>query len=292
MTLNSLYDKKLMDEDFHSDIKAYYFVEWDNYAMSSQHIHDQVEIMYVISGKCRVVVENITSNLSKNDFILIDANIPHALYVEGNSKCKMLNIEFAFAKKNAFLPSIKNLADNINTVEIMLKMNRAFLLIKDSEEMFLSLKSLIMELNKKYRENDFLIHLLFSEIIINISRMVSQTSGSGVDVNIHANKALTFINNNYDKDINIRGIASHININESYLQRIFKVQTGHTIIDYITILRLDKARMLLANTSIPIIDISNYIGINSRQYFTFIFKKHFGKTPSQYRRSVVISSHL
>jgi AraC family transcriptional regulator, melibiose operon regulatory protein len=292
MTINSLYNPKLLQEDFHSDITAYYFVEWDNYKMNTQHSHDRVEIMYVISGKCRVDIEDKTSNLSKGDFILIDANIPHALIVEKDTKCKMLNIEFAFIKKSGTIPSIRNTASNVKTVYELLKLNKSYLIIKDSKEIFLTLKSLIIELNKKNNDNDFLMQLLFLQIIINISIMVGQKSENCSMSNIHADKALSFINNNYDRDINIGDISANININESYLQRIFKTHTGYTIVDYITLLRLDKAKMLLANTSIPIIDLSNYIGINSRQYFTFLFKKHIGKTPAQYRKSVNINSNL
>jgi AraC family transcriptional regulator, melibiose operon regulatory protein len=292
MTINSLFDPKLLQKDFQSDITAYYFVEWEDFNMNSQHSHDRVEIMYVINGKCRVDVENKTSNLNKGDFILIDAGIPHALIVEKNTKCKILNIEFTFIIKSSTLPSIRNMALNTKTVYELLKLNKSYLILKDSKDIFLTLKSLIIELDKKNKENDFLMQLLFLQIIINISILVDQRLGNFSMSNIHADKALSFINNNYYRDINISDIAANININKSYLQRIFKIHTGQTIVDYITTLRLDKAKMLLANTSIPIIDLSDYIGINSRQYFTFLFKKHFGKTPAQYRKSVNINSNL
>ena len=58
---------------------------------------------------------------------------------------------------------------------------------------------------------------------------------------------------------------------------------GVTPNEYLTRLRMEKAEMLLARTDIPIIEISGYVGINSRQYFSFLFKKHTNATPSQYR---------
>jgi AraC family transcriptional regulator, melibiose operon regulatory protein len=292
MTVNSFYDDRLIKEDFQAQFKAFYFVEWNNFHMNFQHKHDQVEIMYVINGKCRVEIEKNSTNLNKGDFILIDADIPHALIVENDFKCRMLNIEFSFIKKSNSLTSIRNLVLNVEMVKDMLKMQKPYLIIKDSDEVYSCLKNLIIELNKKNTNNDFLLQLLFSEIIIYISKMVCDINRNNSVVNIHVNKALSFINKNYEKDIKLADIAKQVNINESYLQRIFKIHTGHTIVDHITFLRLDKAKMLLSNTGIPIIDISNYIGINSRQYFTFLFKKRFGTSPAQFRKSTLINSSI
>jgi len=48
---------------------------------------------------------------------------------------------------------------------------------------------------------------------------------------------------------------------------------------------MDKAKALLADTDIPVIEISHYVGINSSQYFSQVFKKHTNMTPVDYRRT-------
>ncbi|WP_155983945.1 helix-turn-helix transcriptional regulator, partial [Paenibacillus sp. 1-18] len=68
--------------------------------------------------------------------------------------------------------------------------------------------------------------------------------------------------------------------------RIFKKHTGQTLTAYLTMLRMDKARMLLQQTDIPIQEIADYVGVGSRQYFHMLFKKHTGKTPVEYRSAV------
>ena len=58
-----------------------------------------------------------------------------------------------------------------------------------------------------------------------------------------------------------------------------------SITEYLTELRVEKAKMLLARTDVPIIEVADYIGLNSRQYFSMLFKKMTGMSPAAYRKS-------
>lgn len=89
---NSLYSKRLREGDYKPEITAYYFREWNNFTMETQHIHDRAEIMYVISGQCLIEVETEKIEFKKGDFILIDAGVSHRLVVDINSHCRMLNL--------------------------------------------------------------------------------------------------------------------------------------------------------------------------------------------------------
>lgn len=94
----SLYDNKWITGEYQPRVVAYYFREWENYHMEF-HCHDQVEIMYVITGKCTVDTRDNSFSLTKGDLILLDAGIVHRLIVEKDAPCRMLNIEFKFDKK-------------------------------------------------------------------------------------------------------------------------------------------------------------------------------------------------
>lgn len=80
----------------------------------------------------------------------------------------------------------------------------------------------------------------------------------------------------------VADIAKSINIHEGYLYRVFfKQSTGKTMMAYLLEIRLDKARVMLENTDISISEITDYIGINSRQYFTYVFKKKLWDNTSE-----------
>ena len=99
-------------------------------------------------------------------------------------------------------------------------------------------------------------------------------------------QATEYIHQHYDCDIQAKDIAAVVNLHPVYLQRIFKSNMNQTLTEYMAELRIEKAKMLLARTDVPIIEIADYVGFNSRQYFSALFKKHTGYSPAAYRKSV------
>ncbi|MDM5336639.1 AraC family transcriptional regulator [Fictibacillus enclensis] len=282
----SIYQEKLLSGEYFPKVVAYYFKEWSEFRMPP-HRHDQVEIMYVIHGKCMVDVEGERILLKKNDLIFLDANIAHALTVEKHNPCRMLNVEFRFVKKGGPSPSIQILAAHDQTLSQMLNKRSPYLVLKDQDDTYHILKSLVHELNQKNTENEIMSHLLISQLLIRIARMAEETmmNSPKQQTNQYVQQTIAFIRENYDRDLEMKELADMVNLHPGYLHRIFKRYTGATVIEYVTSLRMEKAKMLLAETEIPVIDICDYIGMNSRQYFSALFKKHTGQAPVEYRKA-------
>lgn len=247
MTQNSLYNDRLIMNNFQPDVKAFYFREWDNFKMDAFHTHDRVEIMYVISGSCIINVKDFQVKFKKSDFILIDADVPHQLLVDKNNPCRMLNIEFAFKERQNILPSVMDLVSNVKEIASMLTMKCNYFILKDNEEVYHTLKNLIMELSLENDKNEFSIQLFLMEVLLKIAKMIHMNYGNSA-TNIHIKKTVDFISMNYDRDISVKELSEHINVNEDYLHRIFKQHMGYTIIEFLTSMRMEKAKMLLKNT--------------------------------------------
>jgi two-component system response regulator YesN len=117
---------------------------------------------------------------------------------------------------------------------------------------------------------------------INIERIDLRTS--------QIQKAFTFIHNNYhNKDLDINLICEHLNVSSSYFSKMFKNETKTTFIEYLTKLRMDKAKELLLNTDLKVYEISEKIGYEDPHYFSYNFKKKIGVKPTQYRKREVSS---
>lgn len=71
------------------------------------------------------------------------------------------------------------------------------------------------------------------------------------------------------------------------LSRTFKKECGHSIVSYITMLRISMAKDFLANTNLKTFEISDKIGIHDPAYFSVIFKKNTGLSPKDYRNQFV-----
>ena len=81
-------------------------------------------------------------------------------------------------------------------------------------------------------------------------------------------------------------VATKLNLNSSYVSHIFKKETGQGIVEYITELKMEKARLLLQDKNLKIVQIAEKLGYNSQSYFNKCFKSHFGITPKQFREGI------
>ncbi|MGL5330668.1 MAG: helix-turn-helix domain-containing protein, partial [Peptostreptococcaceae bacterium] len=94
---------------------------------------------------------------------------------------------------------------------------------------------------------------------------------------------IEYINNNIDKKLSLESLAKVINMNESYLSRIFKDEIEMTISEYIKTKRLEKAKELLRIKDSRVKDVAISIGIQDQLYFSRMFTKKFNMTPSEYK---------
>lgn len=87
----------------------------------------------------------------------------------------------------------------------------------------------------------------------------------------------------HNNQLNVESVLSHLNVDRATLSTRFKRHTGQSILEYITMIRINNAKRLLRTTSMPVLEISNLSGFGDPAYFTRLFRKKTGCTPVQYR---------
>ncbi|NOV03586.1 helix-turn-helix domain-containing protein [Paenibacillus sp. LMG 31457] len=275
----------------HPHVMAYYFKQWQGFDMPF-HRHDATEIMYTIQGYCEVEIQTHPSHiekvaLKKGEFIIINANVPHRLIVGAANPCRMLNVEFRFAPNKGVFPSIQQLAAEDNLLISLLESEAPYLVLRDGDEVYHIMKSLVLELDKAAARSQLMVQLLIAQLLIRIARLWRETVNSGeAQSERYVKISMEYLHQNYDRDIQVKDIAAAVNLHPGYLQRIFKSLTGQTLMAYLTVIRMEKAKMLLLETDVPISGICDYIGVGSRQYFHMLFKDYTGLTPTDFRKSM------
>lgn len=95
-----------------------------------------------------------------------------------------------------------------------------------------------------------------------------------------------YINENYATDCNVEEMAEIIGFSPNYIRKKFKKSTGMTILEYVTEVRLQKAKLLLKDHRFKVKDVSLQVGYDNISYFTHLFKKKNGVTPNEYKNMV------
>lgn len=97
-------------------------------------------------------------------------------------------------------------------------------------------------------------------------------------------KVMNYVNLNVAEPLTLKNLAAMCFISPSYLSALFKQETGSTLIDYINTQRVNRAAQLLVQNNHTIAAVAEEVGILDVNYFTKIFKKTLGVTPTRYRR--------
>lgn len=101
-----------------------------------------------------------------------------------------------------------------------------------------------------------------------------------------AEQLLHYLNQNYAKRLTSGEIAEMFEVNFDYLNRVFSNMTGSPIFTYINILRIYNAKQLIATTDLPFSEIAYLVGIEDRYYFSKLFRKMTGMSPTEYYKEV------
>jgi two-component system, response regulator YesN len=150
--------------------------------------------------------------------------------------------------------------------------------INSEAEIFNSISKTIVEIKKEKK---------LLEAAMNLERLNQLSKPASQDIN--KSDPIAYVKNyiwtNFNKEISLNLLASTVYLHPAYLSRLFKQTTNVTITDYLSHVRIEKAKELLLEAHMKIQDISHAVGIESPVYFGRIFKKETGLTPQEYRQT-------
>jgi two-component system response regulator YesN len=215
--------------------------------------------------------------------------------------------EFPLEDIKAFTSKISVMIGQSERVEIENELAGLFKEIKklhSPKEIQYAIEYLIIHVHKEYFEyskrnlfNDDLDDLLRSiKAESNINRLENQVKQVLMQVHLKQktyqedpalspiNKAKNWINQNLSEKITIQDISDLVYMNPTYFCQYFKKQTGITVLDYITDLRLETAKKLLEQEELKVNEIAQRIGYQDTKYFSRLFKQKWGSLPSEFRK--------
>ena len=148
-------------------------------------------------------------------------------------------------------------------------------------------EKMALEYSLKKSGHEYLCAALLLQLLTIISRK-HELSKIHVDRESEKriNRALEVIYRSISTDISIDDLARECCLSSGHFSHLFKEIVGVSPHSYIIFLRMDKARELLLNTRLPIREVGELVGCPDQNYFSRLFKKHTGMSPSEFRKNI------
>lgn len=109
-------------------------------------------------------------------------------------------------------------------------------------------------------------------------------SEKNVRIRREVEKGMEFIKANYFEDLTLKIVSDSVGLSESHFSRIFIKHTGHSFTEFLTFIRIEKAKELMSSTDMKIYEIAAKVGYSSTEHFSRMFKKVTGSSPNNYQK--------
>ena len=109
-------------------------------------------------------------------------------------------------------------------------------------------------------------------------------SKKNVRISREVEKGIEFIKTNYFEDLTLKIVSDSVGLSEIHFSRIFIKHTGNSFTDFLTFIRIEKAKELMSSTDMKIYEIAAKVGYSSTEHFSRMFKKITGSSPNNYRK--------
>ena len=268
---------QILNPDYSFTLGEIYYANWKKYHQGFEsHKKGSLEIDYILSGDCYYTIQGKDIHLKKNHILIHSGDIPH----DYSAPASCLNLSIICFQEMPSLPLVTLrtfLEGYSSSMEDLLSLIPKGLVIQSTS----TLRNSLMDLYNYSAFSDSLnpvsINIMLSKVLIELINSKKASSK-------YINQVKTYIQLYFFSIKNIEEIAEHVSLNKIYLQKIFHKETGFTIWNYLNNVRLDKATYYLKDTKVPIGDIDELIGLNSRQNFYLLFRNRFHMSPSEYRK--------
>ena len=157
-------------------------------------------------------------------------------------------------------------------------------MIKADESVMKCARQILQEIkNPEGRGNQERLDILAGWLVLELQRIAGAVSDRHLPQD-HAITLKKMIDSRYDEIINLHELAGNLYISPDYLRHIFKQRIGESPLNYLIRKRLDSACELLNITDLPVGKIAHRVGLDNAYYFSRIFHKRIGYSPSEYRQ--------
>ncbi len=230
------------------------------------------QLLYIASGKGHFYFGGEDRVVDKGNMILYRPGEPQVYYYYVEDKTEVFWVHFTGAQVDKYLEHYG-----------LPKDENVFFTGASPDYQWLY-KQIIQEMQLKRANYEELLRLLLRHILLMINRYITEGKKAGSDVMNEIERAVHYFNENYSKNITIEQYASNRHMSNNWFIHCFKNIMKVTPMQYILSLRISAAKNYLDTTDKNINEIAYAVGYDNPLYFSRLFRKYTGLSPSEYKK--------
>ncbi len=235
----------------------------------------QYILIYCVKGSGWFELDGQNHTVNSNQYFILPADKPHSYGTSSSNPWTIYWIHFKGTMAHYFAQK-QDIPISINTSDS----SRIYDRITIFEEIFNALENGYNKENLNF-STAALFHFLGSIKYLATFRESKRNKNSNQGDTI--TKAIDYMRENIEKNVTLDNIATYVGYSKSYFTNLFKEKTGYSPINYIIQLKMQRACQLLDFSGMQINQVCYKVGISDPYYFSKLFTKTIGITPSQYK---------
>lgn len=258
----------------HPLIRAAYLTDVGFFPKAKEHYRereegaDQYILIYCTEGKGIIEVEDQIYRLEKSDAFCIPRNVRHKYYADETEPWSILWVHFKGENTNYF-PLEERKIVHINS--------------RHSDNRMMVLFNLLFRvLERNYTIGNFIYISQVLSLILSEIYFREKVDESSVQ-DRHVTMVIRYMYQHLRENLTLEEISEEVQLSKSYLNAVFKAQTGKSPVEFFIHLKMQEACKLLKSTDYYIYEVSAELGYTDQYYFSRIFKKVVGVSPKDYK---------
>lgn len=256
------------------------------------HWHEEMELLYFTKGRAQIRCNNQEYTVEPGDLIVVNCNELHSginLTADVSYYCIILHPDILHSRGIDLCDSkfINPILENSILFQHF---------IQNDAEVTTCIQGLIQEYKDRQQGYELAVKASLYGLFVLLMRNYVDSILTDSQVkqrmkNIQRfNKVIQYLDANSAQNLTLEQVAKMAHMSKYHFCRLFKQMTGSPLSTYLTTLRVEKAEVLLLNTSLSISEIAFQVGFKDTSYFSRMFKKSTGLTPRQMRRMASIKN--
>lgn len=267
-----------------SDFKITQIKRGPYFDMKASHIHQMHEIYYLRDGTRKMFFDDSIYLLHGGDLVFIPMNTIHKTSHINDETHERIAITFG----DAHLSDLKRSVSGLSFRDIFYSAPVMHFSGAERENIEALMNKLLLEYKQPDDFSQITIRGSLQELLVCLIRHKHYKRGGYVqDIDTAdqlMQKAARYIRSSYREDIDLAAIAQVVNLSPSYLSKKFKTSTGFGYREYLVLVRIQAASIMLLETNKSIAEIALACGFRDSNYFGDAFKREKGVSPSKYRK--------